>query len=238
MKKISLTILALTAAAGVSFGQGYVAWNSTPSLNIIGETNGSTASFITGGTASQGGTGVTVAGGSSLFYYALLINTSGSAIATPTSYSSLSANWTFTGLLQTNGSTANGRLSEYNPGSAVNVDNSYTSGTVNFLIVGWSSNITGTNYTTLLSDLNNWSTYGSTVTGTAFFGISSEGTLALSTSSAAGTTLWGVGAGQINNPSTAPLYLDTLVVASAPEPGTMALAAIGGASLLLFRRRK
>jgi uncharacterized membrane protein YdcZ (DUF606 family) len=236
MKKISLTILALAAVAGVSFGQGYVAWQNSPAGNIIGVTNSTTYSPLFGGGATgNGASGVTVAGGSSLFYYALLVNTSSSAVATPTTASSLQANWAFTGLLMTNGSTANGRLSEYNPASAALGDPSYVSGTANFLIVGWSSNIAGTNYATVISDLNNWNTVGGTITGNAYFGISTEATLTLSTSSSVGTTLWGVGAGQINNPSSAPLELYLLPV---PEPGTMALAALGGASLLLFRRRK
>ncbi len=238
MKKISLTILALTAAVGASYGQGYVAWSATPATAIIGETNTAVISpFTTSGT--QAGTnGLTVGSGSSLFTYALFINTSSSAVALPTTISSLTPSWTFTGLEMNNGTTANGRLATIpgNGGSAVNVDSSYTSGTVNFLIVGFSSNIGGTggtNIATALYDVNNWSTVGQSITGNAFFGISTEGTLSISTSSAAGTTIWG-GSG-ISNPLATPLYLDVLPT---PEPGTMALAAIGGASLLLFRRRK
>jgi len=235
MKKISLTLLALTAAAGVSFGQGYVAWSVGPSTSLIGETNTSVISSFTGGGSQVGGaSGVTVAGGSSLFYYALLVNTSSSAIASPTTASSLSANWTYTGLAMTNGSTANGRLSLFNNASAQDVDNSYTSGTLNFIVVGWSANlVNSTNVATVEYDLANWSTVGGTITGNAFFGVSAEGTVTPTTSNVSGATVIGVSG--IYNPVGSPMYMDVLAT---PEPGTMALAAIGGASLLLFRRRK
>jgi len=73
------------------------------------------------------------------------------------------------------------------------------------------------------------------VTGNAFFGVTSAGTGYNPNNASPGATPFGTGGSLINSPNTQ-LYL--LQVAPTPEPGTMALAALGGASLLLFRRRK
>jgi len=241
MKKLAITTLAAVAVATGAFAQGYVQWSASPAGNLIGQTNSTAYSPLSstlngnGATPVGGATGNTVAGGSSLFYYALLVNTTGTATTTPTTLAGLSG-WTYSGLAQTNGSAANGRINPdpVQPSGGVVPS---TGGNENFLLVGWSANlVNSTNVATVLFDLNNWSTVGTGITGTAFFGISTVATLAPSTSSSSPTAIFGTGL--IYNPSTAPMELYALDVVSAPEPGTMALAAIGGASLLLFRRRK
>jgi hypothetical protein len=236
MKKLVLTTLVAVSFAAGAFAQGYVSWTATPGSSVIGVTNTTTYSGLStnlgGGQAtglSQGNaTGSTAVG--SFFYYALLVNTTGTATTTPTTLAGLSG-WTATGLYQTNNQSGNGRLVPIaNPPGAV----PSTGSAENFLLVGWSSNIVnGTNVSTVISDLNSWSTVGGTITGNAFFGISAVATVTPSTSSSGPTQLFA--SGLIFNPSTAPMELYLLAV---PEPGTMALAALGGASLLLFRRRK
>ena len=238
MKKLALTTIAAISIASGAFAQGFVAWSATPGPSVIGYTNSIlTSTFTTGGGGASGlsqgaATGNTVAGGSSLFYYALMVNTTGTATTTPTTLAGLSG-WTYTGLAMTNGTTANGRLS---PTVAATGAVPSTGANENFMLVGWSANLVGsTNVSTVLFDLNNWGTVQSGITGTAFFGVSAVATLTPSTSSSSPTAVFGTGL--INNPSAAPMVLYSLL-APTPEPGTMALAALGGASLLLFRRRK
>ena len=239
MKKLIITAIVAVGFAAGAFAQGYIAWNSTPGANLIAWTNTTTYSSLSptlGGGASTGGgaAGNTVGGGSSTFYFALMVNTSGSLQSAPTTLAGLSS-WSYTGLIMTNGSAANGRLTPANTQGAGAVAYPANSGAENFMLVGWSANFGTTNATTVISDLNNWSTFGSTVTGPAFFGMSSVGLVTPTTSPVSGATAFGSTGGLIFNPSTAPMVLYVL---SVPEPGTMALAAIGGASLLLFRRRK
>ena len=232
-------MLAAVGIASASFGQGYVTWNASPGQFVIGQTNSTQYSGLSaslGGGASTGGgvVGNTVAGGSSLYYYALLVSTTAST--SPTSLTSLASDWTSSGLMMTNGPAANGRLNPMNPITAGAVPWS-GSGAEQFMFVGWSANL-GNNYSTVLTELQNWSTQGSGIVGTAFFGVSSVGSTTPSSSSSVGVTLWGAaGSGLISNTSTSPMQLFALQVAPVPEPGTIALAALGGASMLLFRRR-
>ena len=101
------------------------------------------------------------------------------------------------------------------------------------LVAGWSANL-GSTYAAAWNEIDNWATLGSSVVGTAFFGLSNEGLLNPNPSSPGNTPFGAAGSGLINNPN---MQLNELLV-TVPEPGTMALAALGGASLLLFRRRK
>ena len=242
MKKLALTTIAAISIASGAFAQGFVAWSASPAGSLIGQTNATTYSSLSAslgnGQAAGGVTGNTAGGGSvgNTFYYALMINTTGSQTTAPTTLAGLSS-WTYTGLAMTNGASNNGRL---NPISPATGSVPYSgSGNENFMLVGWSANIVNsTNVGAVFTDLNTWSTVGGTITGNAFFGVSAVGTLAPSTSNLSPTGLFGANPGQINNPSSAAMQLYLLSVAPTPEPGTMALAALGGASLLLFRRRK
>lgn len=126
-----------------------------------------------------------------------------------------------------------GRIAPLNPQSgAVPYSGS---GNENFMLAGWSANLGTTNWATVYNTLNNWTTAGDPITGQAFFGLSTVGTLAPSTSSGSAPSLFGSTAGLIYNPSTAPMELYVLTT---PEPGTMAIAALGSAGLFLLRRRK
>jgi hypothetical protein len=94
----------------------------------------------------------------------------------------------------------------------------------------------------VLNELQNWSTqglaFGNNGANAAYFGVSAFGSgVQAVASSVTGNQVIGAGAGEIYNPSSNPMMMNELGV-TVPEPGTLALAALGGASMLLFRRKK
>jgi hypothetical protein len=244
MKKI-LTTLAASGIALGAFAQGYVAWNVAPGANVIGQTNSITYSSLSvalgGGQATGNASGAQAnAGGAALgaFYYELLYSTVDTT--TPTTLTDLAANWTATGLHAQNLANGTGKITEIGGTSAMQIDPTYTSGTLYIMLVGWSANL-GTTYAgtgNVLSELQAWSP--GTAIQNAYFGESYVGTLtAISTSSSAGSSVFAASqtaGGLISNPLATPMVLSELQ--AVPEPGTMALAALGGASMLLFRRKK
>jgi len=226
MKKL-LAIMGLAAVATSSLqAQGLV---------IFG--NGSTSRVSTNSVAGGAAAGLTsaTAGG---FYYALFYSTTaanvgGSTAATNGASASgyvfnaaNSASWTQVTSLATNTTAGRflGSASDANSATAVN---GLAGGTAaNFVVVGWSANL-GTSVAGMMNTLAlaNWS-------GTAFLGES-----VVSGSLTAGN------GGLVPTPalfgSSAPaMQAFTLgVVVPTPEPSTMALAGLGSAALLLFRRR-
>jgi hypothetical protein len=231
MKKI-LATLALTGLAGAAFAQGNANWSAAAG-NFIGQTNSSVYSTFStanaGAATGFGGAAATPASSTTLFYYELLTSTTSSSA--PTTVSGLGA-WLDTGLEAQNGATANGRILQLNSGTAVAANNWPAGNTQNIIMVGWSANL-GTTYSAALGVLTA-GTWGAN----SFFGVgSSVGSLA-TTAVNPGVTLFGPGPGLINNGASSPMQMDLLFVGSVPEPGTMALAAVGGLSLLAFRRKK
>jgi PEP-CTERM motif len=245
MKKLIATIA--VAGLGVSaFAQGTVQWTA-PGSGFIGQTNGSTYSTFVSSVGNPLGlsSGVTAASATTgnLYYYELL--SSSSLSSAPTSLSQFSGTlataWLDTGLTMTNANTSNGRITPVNGGSAAtgNGNNLPTGSALNLVIVGWSANL-GTSWATALANLNNWATFSQTLSGTAWFGVGgSVGNQTFSTASP-GTLVIGSNAGQINDTTSGagPLTMYSLYTAPVPEPSTMALAGLGGAALLMFRRRK
>lgn len=229
MKKLLLTTLATIAISVGALAQGTVYWSGVAGL-LIAQTNSGTYSTFdgSGGSAGSGTQGNTLGNGTTLYYYELLV--SATAVAAPTTLSALSA-WSDTGLTAENGAASNGRISQLNPSTQAVANNWPASTTENIILVGWSASL-GSTWSAALNELQNWST-DSIANG--YFGVSSLGNLA-SQSGNPGVVVFGTGPGQINNAAGNPLVLD--LVQQVPEPGTMALAALGGASMLLFRRKK
>ena len=220
MKKTLIT-LCLVAASVIAKGQGFIVTQGTSSAittnNLSGNAPGALASGKTATTANG-------------FFYALLYSASAlNGSATPTN-----SGWTLATLngggalllnnytLLTGGITGSGTSA----GIAVNM----AAGTLyNVQLVGWSASLGNqAAFSTIQAELasGQWSTAG-------YFGYTAVGTM---------TPFATAGAG---DPSIFPatfangsLSLLSVPVAPTPEPGTMALAALGGASLLLFRRRK
>jgi len=174
----------------------------------------------------------------SSYYFALFYSTtqttvggSTSAFAgTNSSYVFNTSGWTDAGLIGTNSAAAGGRFA-----SSINVDAANNS-TVNglpgvtaaqFVIIGWSANI-GTTWQSVQSYLAN-----PTVNG--FFGES--GVSGAITTGNGGTQVTPATVG-VSAPQIGAFTLGLVTPLPTPEPATLALAGLSGASLLLFRRRK
>lgn len=243
MKKLLFTMLVGSGLSIAAFGQGTVEWTLVGG-QFIGQTNATVYSSFeaSSGQPAAGGTvgntaGNTLANNTALgyqgYYYELLASATASTAPTaPGQFSS----WSDTGLWATNGAVSNGRIIQ-GPAQGVSANTQATAAnwaagvTENIILVGWSANL-GSSWSTVLNELLNWNQYE---IANAYFGVSSVGDLASGTANP-GVLVFGTGAGQINNGASAPDQLD--LVATVPEPGTMALAALGGASMLLFRRKK
>jgi PEP-CTERM motif len=249
MKKIALTSVCALALAGVAFGQGNLAWNVISPAAMTTVTNATTVSVFFGG----GSSGIVGAGSGSTavaangFYYELLYTGSYNGITNgvaPTTLSGL-ATWTDSGLEATNSVSSAGKLAPIagNAGAQVSGMNPGTgpgTGTTNYImLVGWSANL-GTTWggaNGALAHLQS-SSYIAGLGTEAFFGVSNIGFIApATTSTSPGATVFGTAATPYGTPINS-LNTTLYLVGATPEPGTMALAALGGASLLLFRRRK
>jgi len=238
MKKI-LTIVAVAGLSAAAFGQGLINWSGS-SVNLIGATNGTAYTpFLpqdTGG-ALTGTTGVTLPNTTTQYYYELLVGANG-ITSDPTTLSAFGTTWLDTSLSAENSSANNGKLTQPGNSSSVAGNTSANGGNYSFLLVGWSGNL-GTTWSAALANLNNWSADYTSITGPAYFGVSTVGSSVPVASVATGVGIAVIGAanGLIYNPSSAPMELDQVGL-PVPEPGTLALAALGGASMLMLRRKK
>jgi hypothetical protein len=227
MKKLIITTLAVTALAASAFSQGLVGFAGGGNTATRVSTNSVVGGAATGQTAATAG----------LYYYALFASTTQTATAASgagqtyvfSNLGSVATAWELVGIGANIASV--GRYSGVSQGTssagqaALNADNSMNvigiagGGSANLVAVGWSANI-GTTLAALMA----W--YAAPgITGW----IGQSGT---------STQVLGDG-GQIPTPTTwnsSPTFL--LGMVATPEPGTLALAALGGASLLLFRRKK
>jgi len=222
MKK-TLCTLAVIGLAVSSFAQGYVTvagtgQNSTNNTTI-------TTSWTGGSAAGGGALGATSSGQS--YKLALLTTTSGSATTALFGSGAGLSTWSDTGLLGGNNTFA-GRLTI---GSSLATANGTAAvgNTQTWLLVAWSTSL-GANWAAVAPKIAAGDFNGSA----GFLGWSLTGSGAASAAPPA-LSLVIQGTGAII-PGTFSLL--AVPVAPVPEPGTMALAALGGASLLLFRRRK
>lgn len=223
MKKIVL-MLAIGGMAASSFGQGLVALvngaasnvSTNSTLNYLGESlPGGSIGLTTGSTAAPNG-----------YYYALLMQPYGGSGATVSStvQNILTSGWTFAGIQGVNALGA-GRFGGGASASTTAGDPTVGSPPNQFLVVGWSAGL-GNSWGSITSALG---LGGSGLAAGNFIGVSATG-------SGVGSSLVAEilfsGATGITSPIT--LFSTNPV----PEPGTLALMALGSASLLLFRRKK
>jgi hypothetical protein len=235
MKTLALAIVCVLAMTGAVFAQGTVVWNFITPGSMTAETNTTQGSPVFGGGSEGGGTVGPIAPGVSgaTYNFELLYNTSftGSQAPAPGFASLFGGTWLDTGLTATNSNTA-GRLAPVNPNSAAVVP--WANGvTNNIMLVGWSANL-GTSWATVSNELATGSF--NFILSPVFFGESATGYLTpLSPGTNPGATVFGSGP----SPQGLPIFsLNTQLYVIIPEPGTIALVALGGLSLLLFRRRK
>jgi hypothetical protein len=223
MKKLITMLTFATIATGV-FAQGQVFFeNFTGNIS----TNSVASPFAPGSFAIPGGSGPI--SGPNGYYFTLLFDTAG----TPANNNPLTLGWTqaTTGgvpIIGTNYPTIAGDMWGPKGIQTMLVDN-WAAGTAgSFIIVGWSASL-GT-WAQVASDLaTDWDNApGNGYYG--WFGVSSIGTGTPTAIPAAPYGLFG-GSG-------APGNTFVLEEVPTPEPATMTLAALGGASLLLFRRKK
>ncbi|MGA9452530.1 MAG: hypothetical protein WBW41_14440 [Verrucomicrobiia bacterium] len=226
MKKLFLTFGLITMSSA-AFAQGSVNWGSISFVAMTVETNGPPVSPIFGG--GGGGGPVAPAGG---YYFELLYQSyTGVQAPVPDSLGAL-LSWSDTGLEATNVNTA-GRLMPINPNFGALVP--WSPGTTDSIVlVGWSANL-GSTWSAAEAELANF--YNDWVPN-AYLGFSATGYITpLATTTSPGTTVFGTGPTAqgvpIYNPPSNPMVLYLI-----PEPCTLALAGLGGLSLLLFRRRK
>jgi hypothetical protein len=224
MKKI-LTILAIASAATFAYAQGTVMLQQTG------------ANFLVSTNAAAIGQGIGVTAKTALgFDYAVLIANYGGPVP---SSSPLDAAWSGAVLTGVNFGLTAGGISGQGGGAGAAATGwgaptgpQYTDGTEKyFMIVGWSSNL-GANWGVVSADLaSGWATlpgqnafFGTSAIG---FGYSGGGPFTLPVSALFNPTL--------SMPGALTSGFQLMVV---PEPTTLALAGLGGLSLLLFRRRK
>jgi hypothetical protein len=261
MKKLALTIVSAVAISGAAFAQN-INWASANGISAAAfsaQTNTMISPLFGGGAAGTvGNTGAATAGftGNNAYFYELLYagpnsgagSWSGSQISGASAPSNtlsgatglLSGGWGSSGLQGTN--SANHFATPISPNSAAAVPWG-TSTTNNIIMVGWSADLgllgTGIqNWNNISNILANWTTtFQSQATPglNYFFGVSTAGFLATSASNP-GANAFATSASAFGTPING---LNTqLYLLPVPEPGTLALAGLGGISLLLFRRRK
>jgi len=220
MKKV-LTIAALVGVASLSYGQGTVNFNA-----------GLTAAtrIATNSTAGGPSTGL-ISGAAGSYYFALFVapTSTGTGFGSNTSLDPTKFGFSLvsspSGPYGTN--SAAGRFTG-NPSSTdpLTVNGYATGSTAEFVVVGWSASNGGPSWSTFL----NWYNNGSPTTAGGFAGHSSVADqVALGGGLTPAGNIFGANAGQV------PGFTLGLQV---PEPTTFALAGLGAAALVIFRRRK
>jgi len=224
--QIAIVALSLTAAYS-SFGQGEVSFNAGTATKISVNTQGAPSTFAA------------INGGANAYYFALFSSVSGTsengnsaavvgaaaANNTAASYVISDNTWTFDGYAAS--------VAQVGRFAATTVDTAnYTQipgqpASAQFVIIGWSANI------------------GSTVASlTSFFANNGPANGFVGESAISGNIGTGT-AGTLNSPpsllgGSAPSIpaFDLGYTQPTPEPTTLALAGLGGLSLLAFRRKK
>jgi hypothetical protein len=245
MKKLALTIVCALAVTGVAFGQANLVTFTPVHGDITFQTNSVSYSPLFGGGASglgvQANIGVTAQSGVGLIYdFTLLYQTQSGYQVLATDKSVWDGTWKDTGLTATNASNFNGAVN-----NAVPTANSvpWATGVTNSIVmVGWSANLGNTwaSVSNILAQLSlgNSAPLAAQLSGQlGFFGESTFGYITPATSPSPGAALFGTGAATGNGQ---PIFslLTPLYVLPVPEPATMALAGLGGLSMLLFRRQR
>jgi hypothetical protein len=233
MKKL-VTALCLTVVAAGALAQGTVNFNNTSATLV--STNGAARGLGVGATA-------TYTSGGQVFYYALF--TAPSTVSSLAASDLLTGTWTFSGIYASNTSTfaTGGR---FNGGlGAATLQGWPASQTNSYALASWSANIAGQNWSAVANQLvganlaggewrgPNWNS----TSDLGYFGVSAVGFGKAGGGSASDPafSLFGAGPTATGTPITSGF---TDFVVSVPEPTSFALAGLGAAALVIFRRRK
>jgi hypothetical protein len=209
-------------ATGLSFGQGYVAFNNTSGTRF--STNTAVGQAFVTATAKPVGS----------YYFALFAAPSTQNTISTSSDPTLNG-WTYVAIA-TNTAQA-GRLDGNNFDTTGGVFNAvatpgFAGGTTaDFAVVGWSSSI-GTTWAAAQAWWSNGTAAGAATTAGSF-GIASTVGNDVIIANAGGpyNNPFGLGAGFING-------WGLNYYSAVPEPSSFALAGLGAAAMLIFRRRK
>jgi len=234
MKKLIATFACSALVAG-AYAQGIVTFANTATSTFQTESNGVVAN--TPGTVANLGT----------FDYELLTANSTVSSVDQSLQGLLNTNiWTDTTLMGTN-TTSAGRM---NGGSGVSVPTGWAGGAqAAYIIVGWSTT-EATSWAQLAGELQgavlgvnsvapgglSWTGGGLKVGGYVGATVIGNAESGGGPQSLPSFVLFGAGANGQGTPVVGTTPLE--VVVSVPEPTTFALAGLGAASLLIFRRRK
>lgn len=223
MKKILLIGGFVIASLGMANAQGTVKFYNTTSAFYV-STNGTAANGTTTGVIA------TSTAAPSGYYFALLVNTGSPVSATPTSSGWALATSDGTTPITGNNYLLAGALSGTGGANGTAVSGVAPGASAYFEVVGWSASL-GTSWSQVAAEYQtgNWIAKG-------YFGFSTDASIATggvgSPASSAATlfnTTGGIPTG---------FLLNGVAPAVTPEPGTIALAGLGIASLLALRRKK
>jgi hypothetical protein len=235
MKKILTLAAVLTGFVASSYGQGTVLFSTSAAAATKVSTNAAVGGVAAGLTVAN-------AGGGADYYYALFYSTAGSTVVGSSSTSVVGTNgtyafnaasgqgWTFVAS-GTNTASA-GKfapfLSSENSDGSITIPTVAAAATAELVAIGWSATI-GTTWQAVQSFLAG---AGSTLPG--WVGQSAVASIPLGNAPGTGSlnpeSMFGATTGQVGG-----ILLGEVI--PTPEPGTLALAALGGASLLMFRRK-
>jgi hypothetical protein len=210
MKKL-LTLTALLGVATMSYGQGLVNFANAVTASTHVSTNSAVGGAQTGKTAVAGS-----------YYFAMFVAPTGTA-----SNPGL-VGWTPIPGVGTNTATA-GRFNG-NDGLGLVVPGYDAGATANFMVAGWSANLGRT-----WGEVSSWYQASQSPAGvpiTGWFGMSREAkNMVVGGGAIPVPVLFGVSADQATGFTLG--RIDPI-----PEPASFALAGLGAAALLIFRRRK
>jgi hypothetical protein len=215
MKKL-LTLAALLGTAALSYGQGQVTF-----------ANSGTTLISTNSVHNGAATGVTAAnpGGSGTYQFVYALFVAPSTVNSQTGVADV--NWqTLVGYATNTTSLTGGRLA----GGQPVVPGFATGTTASFLLRGWSANVAGTDWTTARAWESAYETTGFAPTSGYWYTSpviqivvgGAPNPIPATFGATPGTTYQGF----------------TLDLRPVPEPSTFALAGLGAAAMLIFRRRK
>jgi len=223
--KLTAALAALVAAGGMSaFGQGYVLFNTskndvydnftTQGTSVVAPGD-VTATFLWAGTGTSNylGAGLATAATSSAGGWASIATMLSSGWTIGANYNGGAAA-TEADVTDNAGGTQKGAL-PYNAGTSFQLNASTAGASYEFVVIAW-------------DNLGGAATLGAAETAAAALGWSSAFTYATGATSSSG----------INNFSQSGEAAFGVAPGSTPEPTSLALAGLGGLSMLLLRRRK